>query len=455
MVCRLLGQAPADPRPQLVVQPQEPLPVPGVQGKTDHVRDVSDHPAGEKGALHLAAAVWSPGPLQQVDERQGAVVVPVEHSGLPVTVLGQLGQPAVLTLPVIDGDLLRRGPAPPDGPHVLGQAVGVFLDEPVRRRHDFPGGAVVLLQAQDPGPGPVLRKADQGGGIGGPEAVDALILVPHQKEVPALFRQQADDPVLDLGGILGLVHTEIPVAPLKFLQDPWMLPEDPQGIDHLIVIVHPPALPKRLLIVPENLGELHPLHLDLGQFLPSQHLVFGIGDGGHQGLHRTLGCKLSRLRPVQLPQERPPLSRILQQGEGRPPQPALIGADDLAAHAVDGAELQPLRSLLPKKSGKAGTHIPGGGHGIGHGQDLLRRDPPGQTQIAHPGHQDGGLAAAWDGQQQHRTVHRLDRLLLLPIQGERISFLPLGKLHGPLQLPTAERLYAAPPSLASLTEIFW
>ena len=318
---------------------------------------------------------------------------------------------------------------------MFGQAAGVFLDEPVRRRHDLPGGAVVLLQAQDPGPGPLLREADQGGGVGGPEAVDALILVPHQKEVLALSRQQADDPVLDSGGVLGLVHTEIPETPLKFLQDPGVLPENPQSIDHLIVIVHPPALPERLLIVPEDFRKLYPFHLDLGQLLPSQHLVLGIGDGGHQGLHCALGCKLSRLRPVQLPQQRPPLSRILQQGEGRPPQPALIGADDLAAHAVDGAKLQPLCSLLPKEGGEACAHIPGGGHGIGHGQDLLRRDPPGQTQIAHPGHQDGGLAAAWDGQQQHRAVHRLDRLLLLSIQGERISFLPLGKLHGPLQTP--------------------
>ena len=258
---------------------------------------------------------------------------------------------------------------------MLGQAVGIFLDKPVRGRHDLPGGAVVPLQAQDPGPGPVLRKADQDGGVGGPEAVDALILVPHQKEVPALPRQQTDDPVLDLRGVLGLIHAEIPVAPLKLLQDPGVLPEDPQGIDHLIVIVHPPALPEHLLIVPENFGELHPSTWTWASSSLVSIWFFSIGDGGHQGLHRTLGCKLSRLRPVQLPQERPPLPRVLPQVKGRPPQPALIGADDLAAHAVDGTELQPLRRRLPKKGGKAGAHIPGGGHGIGHGQDLLRRDP--------------------------------------------------------------------------------
>ena len=93
-----------------------------------------------------------------------------------------------------------------------------------------------------------------------------------------------------------------------------MLPENPQSIDHLIVIVHPPALPERLLIVPEDFRKLYPFHLDLGQLLPSQHLVLGIGDGGHQGLHCALAANSPVCARYSSPAA-PPLSRILQQGE--------------------------------------------------------------------------------------------------------------------------------------------
>ena len=56
---------------------------------------------------------------------------------------------------------------------------------------------------------------EQGRRLRRPEAVDALILVAHQKEVLPLPRQQAQDRVLDTRRVLGLVHAEVAIAVLK------------------------------------------------------------------------------------------------------------------------------------------------------------------------------------------------------------------------------------------------
>ena len=60
---------------------------------------------GKETAVHLAAAVGDALALQQVDERQGTVVVPVEDRSLLFAVLGHLGQVAVLGAAVLDPDL--------------------------------------------------------------------------------------------------------------------------------------------------------------------------------------------------------------------------------------------------------------------------------------------------------------------------------------------------------------
>ena len=52
----------------------------------------------------------------------------------------------------------------------------------------------------------------ENGGIRQPEAVDALLYVPHSKEVLSLAGHRPEDGVLHLVGILILVHQNFPVA---------------------------------------------------------------------------------------------------------------------------------------------------------------------------------------------------------------------------------------------------
>ena len=148
-------------------------------GKGDEIGHIPHHPVGEEGPLHLPAPAAGALAVQQIQQGQGAVVVAVEHRRLPVTVLGPLGQLGILLDPVGHPDGLDGRAGAPGGHHVFVPPVLVLADEPIRCGHDGGGGPVVLLQKEDPAPGVLLLKSQQGSGVRRPEAVDALVLVPH------------------------------------------------------------------------------------------------------------------------------------------------------------------------------------------------------------------------------------------------------------------------------------
>ena len=104
------------------------------------------------------------------------------------------------------------------------------------------------------------------------EAVDALVLVTDAKQIAACTGQQRDDRMLDARGILRLVDAEIVIACLEFVQDLRDLPQDAQGIDHLVVIVHLPGIAQRLLIGAVERGEAVELLPQQVQLLLAQHL---------------------------------------------------------------------------------------------------------------------------------------------------------------------------------------
>ena len=233
---------------QLVVEPEEPLPVGVVKGELQHIGDVPDDGAGEEEALPLAAGIGNPLPLQQVDEGQGTVIVAVEDGGLFLAVPRHLQEVVILAVVV-------RQCHPSDGralgivrAHMLGTAAPVALDEGIRRLHDRFCGAVVGLHHQHLGPRPHLVKLQQCLGPRRPEAVDVLILVPHHEDAAGLGRQQAQDGVLNLGRVLGLVHAEIGPAVLEVGQNVRVLPENAVGEHHLIVKVHEAVLQQKRLV---------------------------------------------------------------------------------------------------------------------------------------------------------------------------------------------------------------
>ena len=163
-----------------IVNPQEQLRVPGALRESNNVPDVLHHPMGEKGQLSIADPV---GDAQQVHQGKGAFIVPVEDSGLHPAVLCHFGQIAVLGAAALQPDLPDVVPRLPGSPHVLLMAQKVLPDKGVRRLHDFGIGTEILLHQEHLRPGMLLLESQQRLGVCRPEAVDALILIPHQEQV--------------------------------------------------------------------------------------------------------------------------------------------------------------------------------------------------------------------------------------------------------------------------------
>ena len=405
-----------DARMELVVNAGENLPVVWMMGEGHQIQHVPDHPMGEEAALHLAAAIPDALAVQKVQNRQSAVVVPIEDSGLPITVGGQPGQVLVLIRPVIGPQFTNGRTLPVGGGHIFVPAVAVLLDELPGRRHNVGGGAVVLLHEQDSCPGIDPFKRHKGGGIGRPEAVDALVLISHHEEVGPFPCQQSDDAVLDLGGILGLVHTEIGVSPLEVFQNFRILSKDLGRIDHLVIVVHPAILAKGSTVVPVDPGHRQVVRLVLVDLLFGQLHIFDISYGRPKGFDGAFRGKLSCGLSAELSHQSGELSLIGDELKGLTTHGLLVMADDSGRDPVDGAKLQPSGHLLPKKGSKTSRHVTGGGYGVSHSQNILREDILAEQHIPQPEDEDGGFSAPRHRQKEDRAVHSPDGHLLLAIQ---------------------------------------
>ena len=414
---RLFGNAAA----QLVVDAQEHLSVPFVVSKGDNVQNVRDDPMGKEGVIHLTAPVGHSLPVQQVDQRQSAVVIPVKDRCLLPAANSCVQQPLVLDFPVRRQDQMHVCAGLPGGADGFGMAVGILLNEPVRQPEDLRRGAVIFLHQQNPCAGISLLELHQGVRIGGPETVNALVLVAYHEKISSFPGQKMDDGVLDPGGVLGFVHADIRKRILKMGQDIRTDFQDFLGIHHLVIIVHPPLLPQHLVVPAVQLRKLVEPRVQLANRPFVQHHVLHIGDPPAQLLDGALGSKVLAELEVQIRDQLGQFHFIFHQCKGVSPATYTgIKIDDFGGNAVDGAKLRDLGAVLPKQPGEPLPHFPGGGLGIGHGQNFVRRDAAAAEHIAQAGHQHGGLSAAGHRQKQHGALHGVHRLRLLRIEPQRI-----------------------------------
>ena len=99
-------------------------------------------------------------------------------------------------------------PAPLHRAQGLLQAEGVLHDHGVGEAEDGLGGAVVLLQAVDPGLGVVPGEVQDVLDVRRPEGVDPLVGVAHGHEVGLLPGEKPGEAVLDGARVLVLVHVD-------------------------------------------------------------------------------------------------------------------------------------------------------------------------------------------------------------------------------------------------------
>ena len=134
--------------------------------------------------------------------------------------------------------------------------------------------------------------------------------------------------MLDLGGVLGLIHAEVAVFLLKIRQDVPMAAENPGGVDHLVVVVHPPPLAEggAVILIDPGHGEI--VRLQLLHLLPGELAVFDVRNGGAEGLDGALCGKLPGGLAAELPHQGGKLPLVGDKLEGPAALHLLIPADD-------------------------------------------------------------------------------------------------------------------------------
>ena len=109
-------------------------------------------------------------------------------------------------------------------------------------------------------------------------------------------------------------------------------------------------------------------------FLSGEHHVFGIGDQRAQAFDVTFGGKFPHAFSVNGGEQSGNLLFVGEKRKGCTSGNPFVLPNDSGTYAVDGAKFQPFSQLRSKEAIEAGAHIGGGGYGIGHSQDILRRN---------------------------------------------------------------------------------
>ena len=205
-------------------------------------------------------------------------------------------------------------------------------------------------------PTPTRKKRHERLGPGRAEAVDTLILVSHQEEIPLFLRQKPHDLVLDARGVLRLVHAKIGEPLLPGSEHLRAAQQDLPRIDQLIVVVHEIAVLQNTAVFVIDRRDFDALGLELFDLLVRKHAVFNGGNRRLERLDGALRRKLVCLAAADFPQNRSLPPRIVQKPERFAPIDARIAADDAAGQAVDCAKLQLPRQILPEQARKPRAH---------------------------------------------------------------------------------------------------
>ena len=327
-----------------------------------------------------------------------------------------------LRLPVSGPDQAHGGPGTPDGAHGFRMPVPVCRDKAAGQGDNLRRRAVILLHQQNFCPGVIPLKADQRLRIRGAKTVDALVLVAHHEKIALVPGKKPDDRMLNAGGVLGLVHAEIGIPLPVMRQDLRITFQNFQGVNQLIVVIHPPQADQLRTVRPVNLRKLFHIGFHPVQFLIFQTHIFHIGDGGAYFPNDAVHGRFSRVSPIEFRDDAHGLLLLQMAEHFRLPVAPAVEYHDLPRQGVDGAERSLPCQGFAEERFTAPAHIPLPGFRIGHGEDAPGIDPLHLRHVPQPRNEDRGLAAARHGQEQHRPLPGPHRLLLLRIQTAHICF---------------------------------
>jgi len=255
-------------------------------------------------------------------------------------------------------------------------------------------------------------------------AVDRLVVVAHDAEVPVLGGELLHEPILGRVGILEFVHQHVIEPPLPVRQPLRMLGEQRERRQEEVVEVHGVGLAeggaeRRVDLRREALeravgaraqlfGEDHPV---LRARDDGVNRARRIGLGGvtallHQALDEGLRVVLivdREVRPEAQQGRLAPQQARRQRVEGPDPQAARVGAE---------------------QRGHPRAHLPGRLVGERDGENARRRDAPLADEVRDPGRQHARLARARPGEHEERAAGMADGGILGGIQGKGHECVP-------------------------------
>ena len=126
---------------------------------------------------------------------------------------------------------------------------------PVGQRHDLGGAAVAAHQADDDGVGVACREPEQEAVGRAREAVDRLSGVAHDADAVAPTEPRVEEPLLQRGDVLVLVHDEVAVAALHLARDLLVLLQKGAGEQQDVLEVAGAGRPLDRLVSPEQVGQ--------------------------------------------------------------------------------------------------------------------------------------------------------------------------------------------------------
>ena len=334
-----------------------------------------------------------------IHQRDGAVVVPVEHRRFPLRILSN----PVGNLPILIGPprhrfhpnsagRLRRGL------HVFIVSLSVVPDKTVRQSHDVLSGPVVGLQPIHFTPGIMALKIQQGLRVRRPKTVDALIFIPHHEQISPVLRENLQNPMLQPRGILRLVHHHIGIFPPVMTPHPRHLLQEFAGIHQLIVVVHgvlrlhAPDVSvvqglRRVISDSKllNLPLRKPHILDIGNLLRELPNV------------ALPGKRISRHAHENPAQKQPGVRQVFR---FLPSRFFRIKANYAVAEAVDGHKIHPIISVLPPEPLLHFLRRIVGKSNYQHGG--VRHS--GTKQVLQAGQKRGGFPTSWHSKKQRASA---------------------------------------------------
>ena len=257
------------------------------------------------------------------------------------------------------------------GKQALGLAARVVGHHGVRGVEDMAGGAVVLLQAHGLGVGIVLLEVEDVLDVGATPRVNGLIVVAHDHEVAVLGGEEVRDGVLDVVGVLVLVHADVLEAVLVLCEHVRVLGKKLEGLDQQVVEVHGvgalQALVERAVDAPRQAigGVLRAL--ELGRAL---HGVFRGADLRADGADGELLLVHAQVAHDGLGHAVRVVVIVDGEVVGIPDGLGIL-AQHAHAHGVEGTDPHASRAL-GQDGGQTLAHLGRGFVGEGDGQDLPR-----------------------------------------------------------------------------------